>query len=46
MFEIQTVKDENGEEKKLLVDITDEKNGVVTNKRGENVFANPDETIA
>ena len=46
MFEIQTVKDENGEEKKLLVDITDEKNGVVTNKKGENVFANPNETLA
>ena len=46
MFEIQTVKDENGEEKKLLVDITDEKNGVVTNKRGEDVFANPEETLA
>lgn len=46
MFEIQTVTGENGEEKKLLVDITDEKNGVVTNKRGEDVFANPDETLA
>lgn len=46
MFEIQTVTGENGEEKKLLVDITDEKNGVVTNKRGEDVFANPEETLA
>lgn len=46
MFEIQTVTGENGEEKKLLVDITDEKNGVVTNKRGENVFENTEETLA
>lgn len=46
MFEIQTVTGENGEEKKLLVDITDEKNGVVTNKRGEDVFANQEETLA
>ena len=46
MFEIQTVTGENGEEKKLLVDITDEKNGVVTNKRDEDVFANPEETLA
>ena len=46
MFEIQTVTGENGEEKKLLVDITDEKNGVVTNKRGEDVFTNQEETLA
>lgn len=47
-FEIQTVKDENGNEQKLLVDTTyfDEKTSTVRSHSGEDIFADPEETKA
>lgn len=47
-FEIQTVKDENGNEQKLLVDTTyfDEKTSTVRSHSGEDIFVDPEETKA